>query len=324
MNEASSKFVDNLAIEKLLKEKLIKVTHKPQNLIIDEGERIFDGLYKYELDMSTVKLVEGDKNVNRFEIPSSMKTEDYIENNTIYLYCHPAKEPICNILLLHGLYDDNMFNYAFLIKMLNELKFNVFFMELPFHFNRKPAESSFSGEYFVSADLLRSRNAFIQSIYDIETARKLICNINALPCLLVGFSMGGCISFRYHILKGSFTGTFLINPVTDMLTLVWDNPLLVKVRKDLEDHGFGKEKVADVFKILDPCENINTDFNVDNIAIVYSIYDQIVGEGKNRIFVEKIENAGLKKVFDYHAGHLNILRVPRLSNDIYDFFMKCS
>ncbi|HHV29195.1 MAG TPA: alpha/beta hydrolase [Clostridium sp.] len=323
MNEASSKFVDNLAIEKLLNEKLLKVAHKPVNLIVDEDEEIFDGLYKCELDMSTIKFFEGEKNLKRFEIPSIMKTQDYIENDTIYLYYHPAEDPICNILLLHGLYDDNMFNYAFLIKMLNELKFNVFFMELPYHFNRKPVDSAFSGEYFVSADLLRSHNAFRQSLYDIEASRQIISHVNALPCLLVGFSMGGCISFRYHMLRDSFIGTFLINPVTDMLTLIWENPLLVKVRTDLENCGFGKERVSNVFKKLDPCENITSSFNVDNIAVVYSIYDQIIGMEKNAIFTEKIKNAGLKKIFEYHAGHLNILRVPRLSNDIYDFFMDC-
>jgi len=58
----------------------------------------------------------------------------------------------------------------------------------------------------------------------------LIGNINTLPCLLVGFSMGGCISFRYHMLRDSFKGTFLINPVTDMLLLVWDNPLLLRLK----------------------------------------------------------------------------------------------
>jgi len=52
-----------------------------------------------------------------------LKTEEYIENNIVYLYYHPAKDPVCNILLLHGLYDDNMLNYGFLTRMLNELKF---------------------------------------------------------------------------------------------------------------------------------------------------------------------------------------------------------
>jgi len=77
-------------------------------------------------------------------------------------------------------------------------------MELPFHFNRKPAESFFSGEYFISADLLRARNAFIQSIYDIEASRNLIGNINTLPCLLVGFSMGGVHIFQVSHAKRQF------------------------------------------------------------------------------------------------------------------------
>lgn len=322
MNEASSKFVDNLAMEKLIRDKLLKVTHNPGDLLFDENKKVLVGIDKCKLDISSVKYVECDKHLKYIELPTFEKSFDYPENNVIYLYYYPAKDAICNILLLHGLYDDNMFNYAFLIRMLNELKFNVFFMISPYHFNRKPANSYFSGEFFISANLNRSRNAFKQALYDIEASIQFITHYNTLPSLLVGFSMGGCISFRYHILKDKFMGTFLINPVTDLLTLIWDNPLLVTVRRDLEKYSFGKEKVARVFKELDPCENIDSDFNVDSIAIVYSMYDQIIGESKNKVFIEKVRSAGLKNIYEYHAGHLNILRVPKLSKDIYDFFMK--
>ncbi|MFZ5988670.1 MAG: alpha/beta hydrolase [Bacillota bacterium] len=319
MNEASSKFVDNLAMEKLIREKLLKVSHRPKRLHFYEHEKILNDLEKCKLDMSSVKCVEDDKRLKCFKITSFEKTLDYNENNTIYLYYHPAENSICNVLFLHGLYDDNMYNYAFLIRLLNELKFNVFFMVSPYHFNRKPEASYFSGEYFISADLVRSRNAFKQALYDIEASFELISYCNDLPKLLVGFSMGGCISLRYHILRNRFIGTFLINPVTDLLRLIWDNPLLTTVKSDLERCGYGKEEVDHVFKELDPCENLNSDFNVDNIAAVYSLYDQIIGQEKYKVFIEKV---GFKNLLAYNAGHLNILRVPKLSRDIYDFFVK--
>jgi len=50
----------------------------------------------------------------------------------------------------------------------------------------------------------------------------------------------------------------------------------------------GKEQVMDVFRIIDPCENINTRFNTDNIAVVYSIYDQIVGEERTQYLLRKL------------------------------------
>jgi len=109
MNEASSKFVDNIAIEKLLNEKLLRVSHRPKNLFYDD-EKVFDDLCKCETDMSKVKLAEGDKNLKRFEFPSFLKTEEYIENilcifiiilqkirYAIFCYCMACMMIICLI-----------------------------------------------------------------------------------------------------------------------------------------------------------------------------------------------------------------------------------
>ncbi|NLP14218.1 MAG: alpha/beta hydrolase, partial [Clostridium sp.] len=315
---------DELAMKRLLSEKLQKVNHRPKTFIFQELQKAFDGLEECKLDISHVKIVKNAEWVEYFEIPSFEKKLGYNENDIIYLYYHPAQNPIYNVLFLHGLYDDNMSNYAFLIKLLNELGVNVFFMILPYHYKRKPEGSVFSGEFFVSGDIKRSHNAFKQSVFDVEASLQLIKQYNQLPCFLVGFSMGGCIAFRYHILRNSFAGTFLINPVTDLLSLIWDNSLMVSVRKDFEICGYDKKRVSFVFKELDPCENINAGFSTDNIGVIYSVYDQIIGEDKNRTFIERVAKSGLQNILEYHAGHLNILRVPKLSKDIYDFFIKCN
>ncbi|NLP13739.1 MAG: alpha/beta hydrolase [Clostridium sp.] len=324
MNEASSKFVDELAIKRLLNEKLQKVTHRSKPCVFHDLWKTFDGLEECKLDFSHVKIVKNGVHGENFEFGSFEKKQSYIENNTVYLYCHPSKNPLGNILFLHGLFDGNMQNYAFLVRMLNELGLNVYFMVLPYHYVRRPKSSAFSGEFFVSADLERSHNAFKQSVFDVEASLQLIRHYSRLPCLLVGYSMGGCIAFRYHILRGRSDGTFIINPVTDLLSLIWENPLMSTIRRDLEICGFDRNKVYLVFKELDPCENLNSDFSAGNIGVVYSIYDQIIGEEKNRIFIERVAKAGLQNILEYHAGHLNILRVPKLSKDIFDFFVKCN
>ncbi|HPD00490.1 MAG TPA: alpha/beta hydrolase [Acetivibrio sp.] len=324
MNEACSKFVDELAIKRILSEKLQKVTHRSKPCAFHGLWKTFDGLEGCKLDFSHVKIVDNGEHAEHFEFESFEKKQNYIENNTVYLYYHPSKNALGNILFLHGLFDDKMLNYAFLIRMLNELGLNVYFMVLPYHYVRKPKSSAFSGEFFVSADLERSHNAFKQSVFDVEASLQLIKHYSRLPCLLVGYSMGGCIAFRYHILRGKPEGTFIINPVTDLLSLIWENPLMATIKRDLEICGYDKNNVYFVFKELDPCENLNSDFSTGNIGVVYSVYDQIIGEEKNRIFIERVAKAGLQNILEYHSGHLNILRVPKLSKDIFDFFAKCN
>jgi hypothetical protein len=316
MNEASSKFVDTLALEKLLNEKLSKVSHSPYNSVFISQDIPLEDLEILRLDLSGVKSINNENGLSCFTLPSFFKSSHYEENNRIYLHYHPAKTPEYNILLVHGLFDDNIVNYNFLIKLLNESNINVFFMELPYHFNRKPETSSFSGEYFFSADVYRSRNAFKQAIYDIEASMQFINSYNVLPTMITGFSMGGCIAFRYHLLKKQVVKTFIINPVTDLTRLVWDNLLLVYVKQDILDSGFEMSKYERIYKELDPCDNLYLGFDEDKVAMVYSIYDQIINENKYKTYIEK---TGIKKVLPYSSGHLNILRVPKLSRDISDF-----
>jgi predicted alpha/beta hydrolase family esterase len=316
MNEASSKFVDNLALEKLLNEKITKVSHSPENSQFAFEENLFEHLGDGLLDMGAVQKKENG-NQGWFEIPSFVASSGTPENNTIYLYTYPAADADGNILLLHGLFDDNMFNYAYLIRLFNELRLNVFLMIHPYHFQRKPAASLFSGEYFFSADIYRTQHAIKQAIFDVDACLQLIRNLNPLPAMLAGFSMGGTISFRYYQLKKPMVKAFLINPVTDLSRVIWDNPLFVTVDQDLQKSGFRPEDCIPVFKELDPCENLKPGVPLHNLAVVFSIYDQIIEMRKNQLFIER---SGLQNAHAYHAGHLNILRVPKLAMDIRHFF----
>ena len=202
--------------------------------------------------------------------------------------------------------------------MLNDLNLNVFYMVLPYHYNRKPAESLFSGEYFLSADIYRTKSAFKQAVYDIHTSFQFIDSLNALPTIIVGYSIGGCISFRYYTLNQKAVGLFLINPASDISSLIWENPLMSCIRKDLEKCEFDFEATESIFRELDPVRNLPSRFDTGKVIVAYSVYDQIVEKEGQEKFIER---AGFKKVQQYQAGHLNIFRVPRLSKDVYNFFV---
>lgn len=234
----------------------------------------------------------------------------------IHLYYHPAQNARYNILFVHGLFDDNMLNYGYLFKLLNDLRVNVYFMTMPYHFERKPKASLFSGEYFFSGDIFRTQNAFKQAVLDIEASFQFIEKENDLPNILVGFSMGGCVSLRNYILNKQKTPTFLINPVTDLCEVLWDSPLFVTIGSDLINSGFDMKKCENIFLEMDPSKNLDSNFSNSRIAMVYSKFDQVIDEKKYKRFIDM---AGIKNAFAYHSGHLNVLRVPKLAKDIYDF-----
>jgi pimeloyl-ACP methyl ester carboxylesterase len=316
MNEESSKFVDKLAMEKLINEKLAKVRHSPDNSYFSDRNISYEGINEISLLKSEITLVETAKGVSLFHIPSFFKQEFYMENNTIPVYLYPSPEAKGNLLIVHGLFDDNMVNFLFLITQLCSLNFNVFFMVLPYHFSRKPGESFFGGEYFFSGDLYRTRNAFKQAVLDVEAAIQLINFHNSMPANILGFSMGGCVAFQYYLLKKGKIKTFLLNPVTEFKRLAWDNNLLLSIGRDLEESALREEEILKVFGDLDPCEKIGLDFSADNLAIGCSAFDQVIGKRKYDSFIRRTQ---IKNVVEYSAGHLNVLRVPRLARDIQRF-----
>lgn len=318
MNEASSRYVDNLAMDKLIAEKLSRTSHSPWNSSYNNIENLFDNLDKLKLDVSSVYT----GNINGctcFLIPSFLTTQHSFQNNTIYLYSYTANKPTGNVLLLHGLFDNSLINYTFLIRMLNGMNLNVFFMTLPYHIERTPAESSFSGEFFLSADIYRSQHAFRQAVFDVEACLQFISVISNFPVIIAGFSLGGCIAFRYYILRKYSIGTFMINPVADLSGIMWDNPLLKTVLCDLKKSGISRKTCEEAYFELDPVKNLGPDFDNKRIHMVYSLYDQIVEAEKSETL---IRTAGLNSTNAYNSGHLNILRVPKLSRDIYDFFRR--
>lgn len=315
MNEASSKFVDNLAMDKLLNEKLRKVNHSSKHSVFVPAEGLFTNAKK-RLNFSEVNYTKIGNTRKRIEIPSFESSTYYSENNSIYLYNYPAQNAKHNILFVHGLFDDNIVNYDYLFKLLNEYNFNVYFMTMPYHFDRRPKTSLFSGEYFFSADIFRTQNAFKQAVLDIDASLQYIGSENDLPKAIVGFSMGGCVSLRHYILKKQEIPTFLINPVTNLCEVLWDSPLFETIGSDLINSGYDMKKCEKFFVEMDPSKNIDGSFRNDNIAMAYSSYDQVIEERK---YMRFINMTGIKKTFTYHSGHLNVLRVPKLAKDICDF-----
>ena len=319
MNESSSKFVDHFALEKLLTEKLSKVHHSPHDSFFHNEKYLFCGFENAGFDFTSgeAAFMQDEQSYQVLKIPSSIMEEPYPENRNIYLHFHRAASARGNILLVHGLYDDNLLNYVFLIQLLKESGFNVFLFILPYHYERKPALSLFSGEFYFSADLSRSQHAAKQAIFDLKTAIGVVKQTVKLPTMIAGYSMGGCISLRYFMLEKDPDILFLINPVTRLSQLIWESPLLSPVHNDLETAGYSLEQAQTFFQMLDPVRNIGPNLPVEKIAIGYSFYDQIVDEMKYLQFIEEFQ---FQTIFHYHAGHLNVLRVPKLSSDMINFF----
>lgn len=313
MNEQSSRYVDTIAINKIIENKLSKARHFPysSHFKLLEGNP-FEGIEDIDIDSLKVEYFRGDKK-DLIKFNSPIKTS-YTENDLVNVIVYNTQNAIGNIIFVHGLYEDNLGIYYYLISMLNKMGLNVYLMMLPYHYDRMPKESSFSGEYFWSADVARSQWSIKQAVYDLNTTYRIICSKSNLPICITGFSMGGCISLLLASVLKDIDNLFIINSVNVLSKLTWESNLLVNIKSDLCNYGYCLEDIKKVLAQFEPLTRPNNYLNEKSVVLAYGLYDQIIPQEDYQIL---INNMKFKQVLEYSAGHLNILRVPRLANDIF-------
>lgn len=308
MNEASSKYVDQIATERLLVEKLNRVHHRGA-AAGDSSLPGFDDFARLErLPGPVEQASQGEVILLRF--PSAMSTP-FAENNQVICRVQPLKQPQGRLIFVHGLYEDNLEIYNYFISLLTSIGIQVILMELPYHYQRQPAASQFSGEYFWSADLLRSAQAHKQAVYDLYQAYNYLRQSAPEPLGIAGFSMGGGIALSLAA-RTHLECLFLINPVCNIAQLVWTSTLFKPIRADLQAQGIDFPRLQALYQPYEPLEPGTRLTKPQRIYLAHSLYDQINDPGNYDLLISAWE---LCHVLPYKAGHLNILRVPRLASD---------
>ena len=281
MDEASSRFVDRIAVEKLVTEKLSRVRHRPEQL-------------------------------GRGPAALPRPAPDGVQ-----LHSFPAESPRGTVLFAHGLYESAREMYGFLFSGLRRLGYSVELYTLPYHYERKPAESLFSGEYFFSADLARTRLAFLQAVEELRACLRRLRRERGHPVYLAGFSMGGAITLLLAASLPALEGACVINPPANFPELVWRSPLCSTIRADLERAGADRSDVAAWFRDIDPLHVRGGAANRERVLLVQALYDLVTAQEQ---YEELARAWGFRHRTVYPAGHLNTLRVPRLADDIARFF----
>lgn len=312
MDEASSRFVDQIVLEKIVNEKLARVHHYPTVSLSALDSDIFS-------DFSTIERiadVRQGKHRNYLEIKSPLE-DGYRENQFAPVITYNARDPHATILFMHGLFEDNRDIYKFLINGLNKSGYSVNLMTLPFHYERMPEGSLFSGEYFWSADIIRTRRAFKQAVYEMyQFYNWLKLNLDH-PVYIAGFSMGACIALMLASIYHEFDGLFAINPAVSLTSNVWDSPLCKTIKEDYLTAGYSFEEIKGIYSRFEPVSVTLAQMEIRKISIAYALYDVVT---EKHLYESLVKKWNLKNVIQYKAGHLNTLRVPRLADDMIHFF----
>jgi pimeloyl-ACP methyl ester carboxylesterase len=284
MDEASSRFVDRLAVDKLL-EKLSKVHHRQPKPLPDALAPV-------------------------------------CESEGLRLRSFPASEARATILFAHGLFEDQSEMYGFLFSGLNRLGYAIELYGLPYHYGRKPADSQFSGELFFSGNLYRTRQAFLQASLEMSEAYRRLRREGERPVFLAGFSMGGTIALQTAVRLGDVPAVCMINPPAGLADLIWTSPLCQTIRADIEADNLDHAAVAAYFRDIDPLFSGVGAVDRERVLMIQALYDLVTRQEQYEAFAEAWQFPHRHKYNAGHLNTLRVPRMAEDMARFFDFQMR--
>ena len=148
------------------------------------------------------------------------------------------------LLYLHGYMqpETHVEEFALLAGMALQLNVEVIQMQFPYHGRRTPRGARFSGEYYWTADLVRSVEALRQTLLDARTLLSCLLEEDARPVGVSGLSLGGALTLILTCLEERFAFSIPLIAHMDLAALVADAPVLGRMRRDLRSFGWSNKE----------------------------------------------------------------------------------
>jgi hypothetical protein len=196
-------------------------------------------------------------------------TTIYDENLTAYArWVHEKKKRRRSILLyVHGwLEPGSWIEEATLLPLwYRELGVDVAHVQLPFHGRRSPAGQLFHGEWFWTADLVRSLEAVRQAVIDVRSIMAWFRTLGYDEVGITGLSLGGCIAMLTACVAPLPDYVIPMIAHLELPDAIEEAPILFRMKDDLERFGLDAARRRDLFTrvtlssampILDPSRQL--------------------------------------------------------------------
>jgi len=172
----------------------------------------------------------------------------YPENHTVYarrLRPRGARQRP-RLLYLHGYMQPESYveELSLLAGMALYLDVEIVQLQPPYHGRRSPGSARFGGEYYWTADLVRSVEALRQSVLDTRSLLSWMLREDDRPVGLMGLSLGGALTAMLTCLEDRFAFSIPLIAHMDLDALVADAPVLSGMRRDLRRFGWRRREFA--------------------------------------------------------------------------------
>lgn len=135
-------------------------------------------------------------------------------------------------------------------RIARALDVDIVRFELPYHGSRKPDGSRFHGEYFWTADLVRTIEAMRQSVLDARALVRFLERAAPGPVGVMGVSLGGMVALALSCFEERLAFSIPVAAHLDLAGVLADASLLKPMRVELASHGWAPRDVDDFSRSL--------------------------------------------------------------------------
>ncbi|WP_026587206.1 alpha/beta hydrolase [Bacillus sp. NSP9.1] len=271
-----------------------------------------DLFYKSNIADVSIRLNESRKHyrIGTFSyqslIPSGDRVNDTLKGEVFFNKNYTDKP---NVIFVHGWRMDSYdrIKKIFHHRVMNDLGWNMYYFPLPYHIEREPDYSLYSGELMISANLDRTVESTRQAVVDLRGLIHWIKENKTGPVVIVGVSLGGWITNLMAALESQIDVMVSIFYANRLSYSIWNTIPGQFIREELEQHGVTYKDVVRYWNITDPSQ-ATPKINKENILLISAKHDQYIHlEDADDLW----ESWGKPERYLYNCGHAGIVLCRR-------------
>ncbi|OHB92527.1 MAG: hypothetical protein A2Z58_04405, partial [Planctomycetes bacterium RIFCSPHIGHO2_12_42_15] len=276
-------------------------------LFYSKSDKIPDFTLTGVVDIEGIEIVD-------VKFPSPVQTK-HAENDIVHgLYFKAAgKRDFATVILLHGWGRSNLWKEKKIAIGLAKNNINCFILKLPYHFERTP-EDTWSGEYAITGDILRTVEGTRQLVIEVRTVSTWLRR-QVEKVVISGISLGGMMA-HLAMAAESFDAGITILAGGNNAGIIWEGIATRSVKDDLINAGFTREQTSHIYQIINPC--IMAKHNkTKNLLMINGLYDEVI---PGRFTMELWEALGRPRIKWYPCAHVtSVLFVKNIIKDMTRF-----
>ncbi len=293
----------------------IDFDHAPTNIDRDVFFEVPSSLADIDLNITSK---ENGYSIGEFGFeslrPSGDHPNDYVRGESFLN--EVGNKP--NVIFVHGwrMKGFDRVKKIFHDSIMNNLGWNMYYYTLPYHLERQPEASLYSGEFMVSANINRTVESTRQAIVDLRALIQWMKNNKQGPVIIIGVSLGGFISNLVATLESEIDALVSIFYSNRLSYSIWNTIPGKYIRRDLESHGVNYNDLVKYWELVEPNQALPK-INKENILLISAKHDQYVHIQDADLLWE---SWGKPTRYVYNCGHAGIvLKRKKIEKDTISF-----